>query len=92
MVNSPNPSQLQLPPLHCPTLMVSLPSPPRLPWLSFWQVCLSSQPWTVSLASLQWGFEWAVGFERVSGFVLSFMRVEAGFVLSLVRVGAGFVE
>jgi hypothetical protein len=46
----------------------------------------------VSLASPQWGFEWAAGFERVAGFVLSFVRVGAGFVLSLVRVETGFIE
>ena len=92
MVNSPNSPQLQLPPLHCPVLMVSLPSPPWLSWPSFWQVCLSSQPWMVSLESLQWEFEWAARFEQVAGFVLSFVRVGAGFVLRFVRVDAGFVE
>ena len=46
----------------------------------------------MSLASSQWGFEWAAGFERVAGFVLSFVRVRAGFILSFVRVEAGFVE
>ena len=34
----------------------------------------------VSLASPQWEFEWAAGFERIAGFVLSFVRVGASFV------------
>ena len=43
----------------------------------------------MSLASPQWGFEWAAGFVRVgAGFVR--VRVGAGFVR--VRVGAGFVR
>ena len=46
----------------------------------------------VSLASLQWGFEWAARFEQVTGFFLSFVRVGVGFVLRIVRVGANFVE
>jgi hypothetical protein len=34
----------------------------------------------MSLASPQWGFEWAASFEWVVGFVLSFVRVGASFV------------
>jgi hypothetical protein len=82
--------------------MVSLPSPPPPPWPSFWQLCLSWQPWTVNLASPQWGFEWAAGFVRVGACFMRvrvrvrvgarFVRVRVGAGCVRVRVGAGFVR